>query len=87
LNPTKLVAGGSAGTALGVAVAYLGSRLGWHLTDVDGAMVVAAAWPVGAFLAHNGMVGVWQIFLHGERPKPFPGRPTPAEPTTIPPAA
>lgn len=65
MNATKIVSGGSAGGALAAAVVYILGRFHITLTAEDGALAAAGLIAVGAFVAHNGIVGVWRLLLHG----------------------
>lgn len=82
MNPNKLVAGGSSGGGLALGLVYLGSRLGWHLTTEDAGIIVFVAMHAGAFVAHNGVLGVWALLLRGAGRKQSGAEagPTPPEP-------
>jgi hypothetical protein len=78
MDAAKIVSGGAAGAGIGPAAVYLASRFGAHLTSEDGALIAGTAIAVFAFLAHNGISGVWRLFLHGQGSQPS----APAEPAT-----
>lgn len=78
MDATKLVSGGAAGAGIGPAAVYVASRFGAHLNSEDGALIAGAAIAVFAFLAHNGISGVWRMFLHGQGAKAD----APTEPAT-----
>lgn len=84
MNPAKLIGGGGSGGTLAVAIVYLGSRLGWHLTAEDGTAAALFAVAAGAFLAHNGLLGLFQIVLRGDRAGQ---KGAAAEPVTVTPVA
>lgn len=66
INSTRIVSGGGSGGGLAVLAVYVAGRFGAHLTAEDGAAIATAAMAVGAFVAHNGLVGLARIVWHGE---------------------
>jgi hypothetical protein len=77
MDATKIISGGAAGAGLGPAAVYVAGRFGAHLTSEDGALIAASAMAVGAFIAHNGIRGVWRILWHGSGSTPAaPDTPT-----------
>jgi len=89
VNATPIVAGGSTGSLGGVLLVYLGQRLSWNLTPTDGAAIVAGLTAVVAFVAHNGLVGIWHMVWRGNPQPNVPQAPPTvlAPPPPLPPPA
>lgn len=65
MNGTKIVGGGTAGGALATTIVYLLGRFQISLTAEDGAIAALALTAVGAFIAHNGIVGAIRLLWRG----------------------
>lgn len=70
LNANKIAGGGGGGAGAAVLLVYLLSRFKINLSADDGALIVTAAVAAGAFIAHNGILGVARIFLRGNSQPP-----------------
>ena len=81
MNATKIVSGGSAGGALAAAIVYVLGRFNIQLTAEDGALAAVALVAVAAFVAHNGIAGVFRIIWKGSN---TPSQPVSSGPATPP---
>lgn len=81
MDSGKIIGGGSAGIGIGTAAVYIAGRFGAHLTDEDGAIISAAAITIGAFIAHNGIRGMFSLIWRGggSSAEPAPSEPAPSD--------
>lgn len=63
----RALVGGAGGVSGGVFVVWLLGHLGVTLSAEDGGVIASAALAAGAFVAHNGIVGVAHIIWRGDR--------------------
>lgn len=68
-NPNATVAAG--GSGLSVLVVWLaGNVFHWTLSAEDGAIVAGAVASAVLFVGRNGLAGIWNRLMHGNKPAP-----------------